>query len=133
MEGFWSRPLSQRPPAYSYQSAEVALYLVCTVLVNLGYFLGIPKCSLAPVTQIQYLGMIVEFIAQAFRIPEDKIKFAPLREQILLRQSTVSLKSLHRLMGKCISFSLAFPTAKFYIFTVGKWRWQYQRLSKVAS
>ena len=37
----------------------------------------------APVTRIQHVGMIVEFIAQAFRIPEDKIKIAPLREQIL--------------------------------------------------
>ena len=130
---FWSRPLSQRNSAYSYQSAEVALYIVCTVLVNLGYFLGISKCSLAPVTQIQYVGMIVELIAQAFCIPKDKIKIAPLREQILMRQSTVSLKSLQGLMGKCISFPLAFPTAKFYIFTLGKCRWQYQRLPKVAS
>ena len=46
-EGFWSRP--QRPPAYSYQSAEVEMYIVCTVLVNLGYFLDMPKCALAPV------------------------------------------------------------------------------------
>ena len=38
--------------------------------------------------------MIVDSIAQAFRIPEDKkIKCAKLREQILLREFTVSLKS----------------------------------------
>jgi len=129
---FLVTPIITEASADSYQSAEVALYIVCTVLVNLGYFLGISKCSLAPVTQIQYLGMIVELIAQAFCIPKDKIKIAPLREQILLRQSTVSLKSLQRLMGKCISFALAFPAAKFYIFTSGKWRWQYQRLPKVA-
>ena len=54
------------------------MYIVCTVLVNLGYFLDIPKCTLAPVTRIQHVGTIVEFIAQAFRIPEDKIKIAPL-------------------------------------------------------
>jgi len=60
--------------------------------------------------------MIVDSTAQAFRVPDDKkIKFAQLREQILLHESTVSLKSLQRLMGKCISFSLAFPAAKFYI------------------
>ena len=89
------------------------MYIICTVLVNLGYFLDISKCVLAPVTQTQHVGMIVEFIAQAFRTPEEKIKIAPLREQVLLRQSTMSLKSLQRLMGKCISFSLAFPAAKF--------------------
>ena len=86
------------------------------VLVGLGYFLGIAKCVLVPATRIQYLGMIVDSAAQAFCIPEDKkLKFAQLREQILLREATVSLKSLQRLMGKCISFSLAFPGAKFYI------------------
>jgi len=99
-EGLWSRSLSQRTPAYSYQSAEVEMYIVCTVLVNLGYFLDIPKCALASVTRIQHVGMIVEFKAQAFRIPEDKIKIDPLREQILLPQSTASLKSLQRLMGE---------------------------------
>ena len=94
----------------------VALYIVCSVLVNLGYFLGLSKCVLVPVTRICYLGMIVDSVAQAFCIPEDKkMKFAQLREQILLRESTIHLKSLQRLMGKCNSFSLAFPATKFYI------------------
>ena len=49
-----------------------------------------------------------------FCIPEDKkIKFAQLRKQILLRESTITLKSLQRLMWKCNSFSL--PATKFYI------------------
>jgi len=60
--------------------------------------------------------MIVDSIAQDFCIPEDKkIKFAQLREQILLRETTITLKSLQRLMGKWNSFSLAFPATKFYI------------------
>ena len=115
-EGFWSRPISRRTPDYSYRSAMVALYIVCKVVVGLGYFLGLAKCVLVPATRIHYLGMIVDSAAQAFCIPEDKkLKFAQLREQILLREATVSSKSLQRLMGKCISFSLAFPGAKFYI------------------
>ena len=115
-EGFWSRPISRRTPDYSYRSAMVALYIVCKVLVGLGYFLGLAKCVLVPATRIQYLGMIVDSAAQAFCIPKDKkLKFAQLREQILLREATVSSKSLQRLMGNCISFSLAFPGAKFYI------------------
>ena len=116
VKGFWSRPLSERTSEYSYQSAVAALYIVCSVLVNLGYFLGLSKCVLVPVTRICYLGMIVDSVAQAFCIPEDKkMKFAQLREQILLRESTIHLKSLQRLMGKCNSFSLAFPATKFYI------------------
>ena len=71
------------------------MYIVCSVLVNLGYFWGLSKCVLVPVTRIRYLGMIVDSIAQAFCIPEDKkIKFAQLREQILLRESAITLKSL---------------------------------------
>lgn len=60
--------------------------------------------------------MIVDSIAQAFCIPEHKkMKFSQLHEQILLRGSTFTLKSLQRLMRKCNSFSLAFPATKFYI------------------
>jgi len=61
---------------------------------NLIYFLGLFKCVLVPVTRIRYLGMIVDSMVQAFCIPEDKkIKFAQLREQILLRETTITLKS----------------------------------------
>lgn len=98
LKGFWSRPLLQRTPEYNYKSAEAALYIVCTVLVNLGYLLGLSKCILVPVNRIRYLGMIVDSIAQVFCIPEDKkIKFAQLREQILLRESTMTSKPLQRL------------------------------------
>ena len=80
-KGFWSRPLLQMTPEYSFRSAEAALYIVCSVLVNLGYFLGLSKCVLVPVTRIRYLGMIVDSRARAFCNPEDKkIKFAQLRE-----------------------------------------------------
>ena len=106
-EGFSSRPLLQRTSEYSFQSAEAALYIVYSVLVNLGYFLDLTKCVLVPVTGIRYLGIIVDSIAQAFRTPEDnKMKFAQLLEQILLGGSTITLKSLQRLIGKCNSFSL---------------------------
>lgn len=78
-----SRPLLQRTPEYSFQSAEAALLLVCLVIVNLSYFLGLSKCVLVPITRIRHLGMIVDSGAQSFCIPEDKkIKFAQLREQI---------------------------------------------------
>ena len=63
LKDFWSRPLLKRTPEYSYQSAKAALYIVCSVLVNLGYFLGLSKCVLVPVTKIRYLGMIVDSIA----------------------------------------------------------------------
>ena len=45
-------------------------------------------------------------------------KFAELRESVLSRVSTVPLKSIQKLMGECVSFSLAFPGAKFYIWEI---------------
>lgn len=84
---------------------EAALYIVCKVLTHLGYFLGLKKCVLAPVQQILYLGMLIDSTLQAFSIPEEKKeKFASLREGILIHKSSIPLKSLQRLMGKCISF-----------------------------
>ena len=115
-KGFWSRPIGQRGTGYSYQSREAALYIVCKVLTHLGYFLGLKKCVLAPTQRILYLGMLIDSTLQAFLIPEEKKeRFASLREGILIRKSSIPLKSLQRLMGTCISFSLAFPGAKFYI------------------
>ena len=115
-EGYWSRPISQRNREFSFQAAEAALFIVVKVLVHLGYLLGFKKCVLIPVTRIVYLGMIVESLVQAFSVPKEKRdRFAQLREGILVRKSSVPLKSIQRLMGKCISFSLAFPGAKFYI------------------
>ena len=60
--------------------------------------------------------MLIDSTLQAFLIPEEKKeRFASLREGILIRKSSIPSKSLQRLMEKCISFSLAFPGAKFYI------------------
>ena len=60
--------------------------------------------------------MIVDSSLQSFLIPEDKkMKFEQLRRKILTFKATVPVRDLQRMMGKCISFSLAFPGAKFYI------------------
>ena len=114
-KGFWSRPIGQRDTGYSYKSAQAALYIVCKVLTHLGYFLSLKKCVLAPTQRILYLGMLIDSTLQAFLIPEEKKeKFASLRQGILIHKSLIPLNYLQRLMGKCISFSLACPGAKFY-------------------
>ena len=69
-EGYWSRPIAERDAVYSKQSADAALYIVCKLLVHLGYFLGLGKCG--PTTCITYLGMEVNSSLQAFQIPMGK-------------------------------------------------------------
>lgn len=115
-EGSWSRPIELRSDQFSREAAEAALYVVSLVLIHLGYFLGLSKCVLAPTKQLVFLGLLIDSHAQAFLIPKEKRhKFAELREMILAYKSSAPLKSIQKLMGKCTSFSLAFPGAKFYI------------------
>lgn len=92
------------------------MFVVVTVLVHLGYFHGLKKCEFDPVTSIVYLDILVDFVAQAFSVPKEKReKIAQLREGILTFKSSVPLKSVQKLMGKRISFSLAFRGAMFPI------------------
>ena len=95
---------------------ESTLYIVCRALIMLGYTLGLAKCVLTPTGRISYQGLLVDSHLQAFLIPEDKKeKFAVVRESLLSRKVSAPVKSLQKVMGKCMSFTLAFPGAKSYI------------------
>ena len=95
-------------------AANSAIYLVCYYLVQLGYFLGLSKSILCPAQVVPYLGFLSNSVRQAFGlIPAKKGKFLTLVRQIL-RSSTVSVKTLQRLVGKCASFSLAVPRALLF-------------------
>ena len=88
-------------------AANSAIFLVCYYLVHLGYFLGLSKSILCLAQVFPYLGFLSDSTRQAFGlIPVKKEKFLTLERQIL-RCSTVSVKTLQRLVGKCVSFSLA--------------------------
>ncbi|KAL9985692.1 hypothetical protein ACROYT_G008125 [Oculina patagonica] len=66
--------------------------------------------------RIMFLGLLVDSNLQAFLIPDaKKEKFAAVQESLLSRKVSVPVKLLQKMMGKCISFTLAFPGAKFYI------------------
>lgn len=95
-------------------SAASAIFLVAYYLVRLGYFLGLAKSVLSPQKRVKYLGYLVDSSTQAFHcVPEKQAKFINLIRDILGRP-TVTVKTLQRLAGKCISFSLAFPAARLF-------------------
>ena len=95
-------------------AANSAIFLVCYYLVQLGYFLGLSKSILCPAQVVPYLGFLSDSARQAFGlIPAKKEKFLSLVRQIL-SCSTVSVKTLQRLVGKCVSFSLAVPGALLF-------------------
>ena len=104
----------------SFQRALAAAYIMCYLLVEAGYFIGLDKSQSTPSTCVRFLGFICESERQAFVIPQDKRnKFATLREDIL-SSPFVSLKTLQRFSGKVISFSLAIPGSKLYVRKVLK-------------
>ena len=71
---------------------------------------------MTPTTALEYLDHVVDSEKLAFLIPKRKIKsFAALREDILASKSWVDFKTLQRFQEKCISFSLAVPSAKLFI------------------
>lgn len=98
----------------NYQLSEMATFIACSILLQLGYFLGLKKCSLIPALKVKYLGYFSESDKQAFTLPPDKVyRFAALRDNILSHK-TVALRTLQKFAGKTTSFSLLVPGAKLY-------------------
>ncbi|KAI8480228.1 hypothetical protein Bbelb_420270 [Branchiostoma belcheri] len=97
-----------------YEAAQAACFIMCSVVVALGYFLGISKSQLDPVQCLEFLGMEADSVRLAFRLPErKKVSFATLREGVLNEQS-VPIVKLQKLTGKLVSFGLAVPAARLY-------------------
>ena len=110
---FRSPITSSIPP--SRVLAEAVAYIICYLLIDAGYFIGIGKSQWLPSTVIRFLGLLCDSVGQAFLLPEDKrLKFKSLREEIW-SSNRVGLKTLRRFTGKVISFSLAIPGCKLYI------------------
>lgn len=94
--------------------AERALYIVCSTLIKLGYFVGLKKSLFIPSHLLKFLGLIIDSVRQTFLIPKEKrASFAVLRSCILEKQD-INLLTLQKFAGKCISFMLAVPAAKLF-------------------
>ena len=81
-----SRPQSNKTVTRwsDFEYADAATFICASVLVFLGYFIGLSKSCLVPQQLITFLGFIVDSTLCAFLIPEvKKKKLADLRESIL--------------------------------------------------
>ena len=58
--GPWSQLLANRSKENRLQAARAALFVVLSVLVELGYTIGIKKSVLIPTTALEYLGFVVD-------------------------------------------------------------------------
>ncbi|KAK3084846.1 hypothetical protein FSP39_020056 [Pinctada imbricata] len=104
------------PPQFdnSYTRAKIALRFAVYLFTSLGYFLNIGKSVLDPCQCITFLGLIVDSVQQSFFVPNTrKDKFSNLRKSIL-SSSEVSVNTIQKFVGMCISFSNAIPGSKLY-------------------
>ena len=94
--------------------AESAVFLVAYHLVRLGYFLGLAKSVLVPSQTVPYLGFLSDSAQEVFHLkPEKRQSFLALVKDVL-NKPFVTVKTLQRLAGKCVSFSLVVPAAKVF-------------------
>ena len=90
--------------------ARSAIFLV----TRLGYFLGLQKSIFFPSKVVPYLGFLANSSREVFCLkPKRKEKFLDLVRGIL-KNYKVTVKTLQRLVGKCVSFSLAVPAAQLF-------------------
>jgi hypothetical protein len=87
---------------------------VAFFLIQLGYFLGLKKSILTPQKVVPYLGFRADSIGEVFRlIPDKQHKFIDLIRETL-KTNYISVKTLQRIVGKCVSFSLAVAAARLF-------------------
>ena len=99
--GPWSILYYDRQNEFGVKAARAAIFIVHSVLVELGYTIGISKSVLYPTTSLEYLGFLVDSEKQSFIIPQSKIvAWAFLQEKILAHKKCVDVKSLQRFQGK---------------------------------
>lgn len=95
-------------------AANAAIMVVTYYLVRLGYFLALSKSVLKLQKRIRYLGFEADSATQCFHLfAEKRHKFLQLVKD-MLDTPMVTVKSLQRLAGKCVSFSLVVPGAKLF-------------------
>ena len=105
---------SLHPDKLNLVSAHIASFLVCYTLIKLGYCFGLQKSILQPSQSVPFLGFECDFCLQAFcLLPDKKQKSISLVEAIL-DSNQVSMTDLQRLVGKCISMSMAVPGARLF-------------------
>jgi hypothetical protein len=95
-------------------AAESAVFLVAYHLVRLGYFLGLAKSVVTPHKTVPYLGFLSDSAQEVFHFkPEKKQRFLALVREVLAKPF-VTVKTLQRLVGKCVPFSLVVPAARLF-------------------
>ncbi|CAC5396544.1 unnamed protein product [Mytilus coruscus] len=101
-------------PHLPHGNINTISYALVESLTRLGYTLSIKKSRFNPSQTIKYLGFFIDSEQKCFHLPSDKkLSFIALRE-LILKSEKVSVKTLQRFAGKCVSTNLAIPAAKLF-------------------
>eukprot|EP00660_Eupelagonema_oceanica_P015072 gene15072-biopygen28836 len=93
---------------------------VAALLVSLGFVLGVPKCTFAPVPRLVVLGTELDCEAERFRVTPERLgQILVLWQEILDQARSVPIRCLARLAGLLISISIPVPVAVFFARTLG--------------
>ena len=68
-QGPWSILPENRSQECRFNAAIAAIYCVLLLLVNLEYTIGITKSVLYPTNSVDYIGLTVDSVKQAFIVP----------------------------------------------------------------
>ena len=97
-----------------FDCAVAACYIVCQILLRLGYCIGLDKSVLVPTRTPVHLGFIVDSVNSCFRITDTKLQKFKLFREFCLSKKYITVLDLQKLAGRCVSFMLAVPAAKLY-------------------
>ena len=80
---------------------------IITLLHLLGFSINWDKSALIPSQEIQFLDFVVNSVTMTMSLPEEKIKSIARACQTILKQETVTVRELSRVLGKMTAASQA--------------------------
>ena len=86
--------------ASNLQAASKLAAEVLDLLQKLGFIINWEKFILSPLQILEYLGMIVDTILMELRLPQDKVVNIQKECSIVIAKTTITLRTLMRLIGK---------------------------------
>lgn len=91
-----------------------ATHVAMLVSLMYGCQLSVKKCDLRPTRIRQYLGILCDSDTATFRVPSDKLVKLHQRLTASLDEGWVSLRTLQRIAGKCMSMTVAIRPASLW-------------------
>ena len=95
--------------------APKAAWLMCATQIALGGFINRAKSTFENLTEIEFLGFILNTKNETIKIPEDKWEKFCKEGSYILSKEKITPKLLEKFRGKCASFSIVAPMMRLYI------------------